>query len=56
MNTKTILQNWGLLNFLVALWGSSFMVIAISVDTIDPVSVVFYRLALGARVWAFVDY
>jgi len=41
---------------LVALWGTSFMVIAISVDTIDPVSVVFYRLALGALVLALVVY
>ncbi len=41
---------------LVALWGTSFMVIAISVDTIDPVSVVFYRLTLGALVLALVVY
>ena len=41
---------------LVALWGTSFMVTAISVDTIDPISVVFYRLALGALVLALVVY
>ena len=41
---------------LVALWGSSFMFTAISVDTVDPVSVVFYRLALGAVVLSLVVY
>ena len=39
---------------LVALWGTSFMFTAISVATIDPVSVVFYRIALGALVLALV--
>ena len=39
---------------LVALWGSSFLFTAISVDTVDPISVVFYRLVLGARVLALV--
>ena len=41
---------------LVVLWGTSFMVTAISVDTIDPISVVFYRLALGALVLVLVVY
>ena len=48
--------NWGLLMVLVALWGSSFLFIAISVDTVDPISVVFYRLVLGALVLALVVY
>jgi len=39
---------------LVALWGSSFLFTAISVDTVDPISVVFYRLVLGALVLALV--
>ena len=39
---------------LVVLWGTSFMFTAISVATIDPVSVVFYRLALGALVLSLV--
>ncbi len=47
-------MNWAFLMVLVALWGTSFMVTAISVDTIDPVSVVFYRLTLGAVVLALV--
>jgi drug/metabolite transporter (DMT)-like permease len=41
---------------LVALWGTSFMFTAISVETVDPVSVVFYRLALGALVLSLVVY
>jgi drug/metabolite transporter (DMT)-like permease len=48
------LLNWGLLMVLVALWGSSFLFTAISVDTVDPISVVFYRLVLGALVLALV--
>ena len=39
---------------LVALWGTSFLIIAISVETIDPISIVFYRLVLGALVLALV--
>ena len=39
---------------LVALWGSSFLFTAVSVATVDPISVVFYRLTLGALVLALV--
>ena len=35
---------------LVFLWGTSFMFISISVDTVDPYSIVFYRVLLGALV------
>jgi len=51
---RSSLINWALLMGLVALWGTSFLVIAISVDTIDPISIVFYRLVLGALVLALV--
>ena len=44
--------NWALLLTLVGLWGSSFLFTAISVDSVDPISVVFYRLTLGALVLA----
>ena len=54
--TRPALLNWALLMVLVALWGTSFMFTAISVDTVDPVSVVFYRLALGAVVLSLVIY
>ncbi|MFC1665959.1 DMT family transporter [Pseudomonadota bacterium] len=46
--------NWVLLLGLVALWGTSFMVIAITVHTIDPISAAFFRLVLGALVLALV--
>ena len=46
--------NWALLLTLVGLWGSSFLFTAISVDTVDPISVVFFRLLLGAVVLALV--
>ena len=39
---------------LVGLWGTSFLFTAISVRTVDPITVVFYRLALGALVLALV--
>jgi len=54
MRTKAQLLNWGLLMVLVGLWGTSFLITAISVRTIDPVSIVFYRLVLGALVLALV--
>jgi len=56
LNSKAILLNWALLMVLVMLWGTSFMFTAISVKTVDPVSVVFYRLTLGAIVLALVVY
>jgi drug/metabolite transporter (DMT)-like permease len=56
LNSRTILINWTLLLGLVALWGTSFMFTAISVSTVDPISVVFYRLALGALVLSLVVY
>lgn len=43
-----------MLLLLVALWGTSFMFTAIAVETVDPVAVVFYRLALGAIVLSLV--
>jgi drug/metabolite transporter (DMT)-like permease len=52
--SKSQLLNWGLLMALVGLWGTSFLLTAISVRTIDPISIVFYRLVLGALVLALV--
>jgi drug/metabolite transporter (DMT)-like permease len=54
LSARTNLFNWGLLLALVGLWGTSFLIIAISVETIDPLSIVFYRLVLGALVLALV--
>ena len=41
---------------LVVLWGTSFMFTAIAVASVNPVAVVFYRLALGAVVLSLVVY
>jgi drug/metabolite transporter (DMT)-like permease len=54
LDPKANLINWALLMGLVALWGTSFLIIAMSVETIDPISIVFYRLVLGALVLALV--
>lgn len=51
-----MILNWALLMALVALWGSSFLFIAVSVASVDPISVVFYRLLLGALVLSLVVY
>jgi drug/metabolite transporter (DMT)-like permease len=56
MAPRSSIINWTLLMALVGLWGSSFLFTAISVDTVDPISVVFYRLVLGALVLALVVY
>ena len=50
MNSRTSLINWALLLGRVFLWGTSFMFISVSVETVDPLSIVFYRLVLGALV------
>ncbi len=41
---------------LVMLWGTSFMFISISVDTVDPISVVFARVLIGAILLTAVVY
>ena len=56
MAPRSSIINWTLLMALVGLWGSSFLFTAISVATVDPISVVFYRLVLGALVLALVVY
>jgi drug/metabolite transporter (DMT)-like permease len=47
---KTTLTNWALLMCLVFLWGTSFMFVSVSVETVDPLSIVFFRVFLGAFV------
>jgi drug/metabolite transporter (DMT)-like permease len=56
MNSNIALYNWLLLMALVSLWGTSFMFISISVETVDPLSVVFARVLLGAIVLIGVAY
>ena len=53
---RSNLINWGLLMLLVMLWGTSFLFTAISVRSVDPVTIVFYRLVLGALVLSLVVY
>ena len=56
MDLKTSLTNWALLMSLVFLWGTSFMFISVSVETVDPLSIVFFRVVLGALVLTLVLY
>ena len=42
--------NWFLLMCLVLLWGTSFMFISISVETVDPITVVFFRVFIAALI------
>ena len=56
MDTKTTLINWALLMCLVFLWGTSFMFISVSVETVGPLSIVFYRVVLGALVLTLIAY
>ncbi len=53
---KATLTNWALLMCLVFLWGTSFMFISLSVENIDPLSIVFYRVLLGALVLTVIVY
>jgi drug/metabolite transporter (DMT)-like permease len=54
--SKTTLTNWALLMCLVFLWGTSFMFISVSVATVDPLSIVFFRVLLGAMVLTLIFY
>ncbi len=50
MQSQTILVNWLLLLCLILLWGTSFMFTALAVATIEPLSIVFFRVLIGAIV------
>jgi drug/metabolite transporter (DMT)-like permease len=56
MKASVALTNWLLLMILVLLWGTSFMFIAISVETIDPLTIVFARVLIGAIVLIAIAY
>jgi drug/metabolite transporter (DMT)-like permease len=45
---------WGLLLALVALWGSSFMLVRVALDAFTPIAVTAGRLLIGAGVLALV--
>ena len=50
MFDRTALINWLLLMCLVLLWGTSFMFIAIAVESLHPLTIVFYRVFIGALI------
>lgn len=56
MSLKTSLLNWALLMTLVMLWGTSFMFIAVSLESFDPLTVVFGRVLIGAALLTIVVY
>ena len=56
MINRTTLINWLLLMCLVFLWGTSFMFISISVESLHPLTIVFYRVLIGALILTMVVY
>lgn len=50
MKANKIIINWLLLLCLILLWGTSFLFTSLAVETIDPLSIVFYRVLIGAIV------
>lgn len=50
MRPSIVIVNWFLLLCLILLWGTSFLFTALAVETIDPLSIVFYRVLIGALV------
>ncbi len=56
MDARTSLLNWLLLMCLVMLWGTSFVFTSISVETVDPLSVVFSRVLIAAVILTSVVY
>ena len=56
MLNRTTLINWLLLMGLVLFWGTSFMFISLSVESMHPLTVVFYRVLIGALILSVVVY
>ncbi len=50
MKPSPNLINWLLLLCLIFLWGTSFLFTALTLETIDPLSIVFFRVIIGAAV------
>lgn len=53
LSTKNTVLEVGLLVVLSFLWGASFTLIEVAVDTIPPATIVFGRLAIGASLLMF---
>lgn len=56
MSNRTTLINWLLLICLVIFWGTSFMFISLSVESMHPLTIVFYRVLIGALILTLVVY
>lgn len=56
MTRKFVLMNWALLLSLVMLWGTSFTLISIAIESMDPLSVVFGRVSIGALLLTIMVY
>ncbi|MFT5504105.1 MAG: drug/metabolite transporter (DMT)-like permease [Gammaproteobacteria bacterium] len=56
MRNHSLMINWGLLACLILLWGTSFMFVSISLVSVDPLSIVFFRVFLGAIVVTIIVY
>lgn len=56
MRNRTTLINWLLLMCLVFLWGTSFMFISLSVESLHPLTIVFYRVLIGALILTVLVY
>jgi len=56
LKSNSALFNWFLLLCLVALWGTSFMFTALSVESVDPLTVVFARILIAALILTSVVY
>ncbi len=50
MQTEHSLKDWGLLTILVVFWGSAFLMIAVAVETIPPLTLSAARLSLATGV------
>ena len=56
MRTSPNLVDWLLLAVLILFWGTSFMFTAIAIRSIDPVTVVFGRVLIGALILVSIVY
>lgn len=56
ISSRDSIINWGLLIVLVLLWGTSFMMVSISVRTIDPLTTVTGRIVIGAIIMLIATY
>ena len=56
MLVSPVIINWLLLIALILFWGTSFMFTAIAVESIDPISIVFFRVVIGALVLTLAVY